>query len=36
MKYLPAIVRVRNLEASAAFFRDALGLVETRRTDNRG
>lgn len=33
MKYLHAMVRVRNLEASLHFYRDALGLVETRRKD---
>ena len=33
MKYLHAMVRVRDLEASLRFFRDALGLVETRRND---
>ena len=33
MKYLHAMVRVRDLDASLAFFRDALGLVETRRRD---
>lgn len=33
MKYLHAMVRVRDLEASLRFFRDGLGLVETRRTD---
>ena len=33
MKYLHAMVRVRNLDASLAFFRDALGLQETRRKD---
>ncbi len=33
MKYLHAMVRVRDLDASLAFFRDALGLVETRRND---
>ena len=33
MKYLHAMVRVRDLDASVAFFRDALGLVETRRRD---
>lgn len=33
MKYLHAMVRVRDLEASMAFYRDALGLVETRRRD---
>lgn len=34
MKYLHAMVRVRDLEKSLAFFRDALGLIETRRTDH--
>jgi len=33
MKYLHSMVRVRDLEASLAFYRDALGLVETRRKD---
>ena len=33
MKYLHAMVRVRDLDASMAFFRDGLGLVETRRKD---
>ncbi|KFN49148.1 VOC family protein [Arenimonas composti] len=33
MKYLHAMVRVRDLEASMRFYRDALGLVETRRRD---
>lgn len=33
MKYLHAMVRVRDLDASLAFFRDALGLVEVRRRD---
>lgn len=33
MKYLHAMVRVRDLEASMAFYRDALGLIETRRKD---
>lgn len=33
MKYLHAMVRVADLEASMAFYRDALGLVETRRRD---
>jgi lactoylglutathione lyase len=33
MKYLHAMVRVRDLDASLHFFRDALGLVETRRSD---
>ena len=34
MKYLHAMVRVRDLEASLRFFRDGLGLRETRRNDN--
>lgn len=33
MRYLHAMVRVRDLDASLGFFRDALGLVETRRKD---
>ncbi len=33
MKYLHAMVRVRDLGASLRFYRDALGLVETRRKD---
>lgn len=33
MKYLHAMVRVRDLDASLKFFRDALGLRETRRHD---
>ncbi len=33
MKYLHAMVRVRDLEASLRFFRDGLGLLETRRRD---
>ena len=36
MKYLHAMVRVRDLEASLRFFRDGLGLRETRRHDNPG
>jgi lactoylglutathione lyase len=33
MKYLHAMVRVRDLDSSIKFFRDGLGLVETRRKD---
>ena len=33
MKYLHVMVRVRDLEKSLAFYRDALGLVENRRKD---
>lgn len=33
MKYLHAMVRVRDLDASMRFYRDALGMVETRRKD---
>jgi len=31
MKYLHTMVRVQDLDASMAFYRDLLGLVETRR-----
>lgn len=34
MRYLHAMVRVRDLDASLRFYRDALGLTETRRKDN--
>ena len=34
MKYLHAMVRVRDLDASLKFFCDGLGLRETRRMDN--
>ena len=34
MKYLHAMVRVRDLDASLRFYRDALGLRETRRSDH--
>lgn len=33
MQYLHAMVRVRDLEGSMKFYRDALGLIETRRKD---
>jgi lactoylglutathione lyase len=33
MRYLHSMVRVRDLDASLRFFRDALGLVEVRRKD---
>ncbi len=33
MRYLHAMVRVRDLGASLRFYRDALGLEETRRKD---
>jgi lactoylglutathione lyase len=33
MQYLHAMVRVRDLDASMKFYRDALGLLETRRKD---
>ena len=35
MKYLHTMVRVKNLEASLAFYK-LLGLEETRRYDNEG
>ena len=34
MKYLHAMVRVRDVDASLRFFRDGLGLHETRRSDS--
>ena len=34
MRYRHTMVRIRNIEESLAFYRDALGLVETRRVDN--
>jgi lactoylglutathione lyase len=33
MRYLHAMVRVRDLDKSLAFFKDALGLIENRRKD---
>lgn len=33
MRYLHAMLRVRDLEASLRFFCDGLGLIETRRKD---
>ncbi len=33
MKYLHTMVRVSDLEKSLAFYKDALGLIETRRKD---
>lgn len=33
MRYLHAMVRVRDLDASLRFYRDGLGLRETRRRD---
>ena len=34
MKYLHTMVRVTDLEASLRFYRDVLGLEETRRSEN--
>lgn len=34
MQYLHTMVRVKNIDASLAFYCDALGLVETRRYEN--
>ncbi|HEY4080141.1 MAG TPA: VOC family protein [Burkholderiaceae bacterium] len=34
MKYLHTMVRVTDLEASLQFYRDALGLVEMRRSEH--
>ena len=36
MKYLHTMVRVTDIDASLAFYRDALGLVELRRHENEG
>ena len=36
MKYLHTMVRVRDLDASLAFYCDALGLEELRRHDHEG
>jgi lactoylglutathione lyase len=33
MRYLHTMVRVSDLDASLHFYRDALGLIETRRKD---
>lgn len=34
MRYLHTMVRIGNIDASLAFYRDLLGLVETRRVEN--
>ncbi|WP_292054326.1 MULTISPECIES: VOC family protein [unclassified Brevundimonas] len=34
MRYLHTMVRVKDLDASMHFYRDLLGLVETRRIEN--
>lgn len=34
MRYLHTMVRVRNIDDSLAFYREALGLVEIRRIEN--
>lgn len=34
MRYLHTMVRVKDLEASLHFYRDLLGLVQTRRMDS--
>lgn len=36
MKYLHTMVRVTDLEASLTFYCGALGMVETRRLENKG
>ena len=35
MQYLHTMIRISNLEQSLAFFCDGLGMVETKRYDNR-
>ncbi|MGY0558736.1 MULTISPECIES: VOC family protein [unclassified Lysobacter] len=34
MKYLHAMIRVHDLDATSRFFTEGLGLVQTRRMDN--
>ncbi len=34
MKYLHAMLRVHDLDATSRFFTEGLGLIETRRIDN--
>ena len=34
MRYLHTMVRITDVEASLAFFRDLMGMVEVRRSDN--
>lgn len=34
MEYMHTMIRIRDVDASLAFWRDALGLVETRRIEN--
>ena len=34
MKYLHAMIRVHDLEATSRFFTEGLGLKETHRIDN--
>ena len=36
MEYLHTMVRVRDLDESLAFYRDALGLQEVRRSEHEG
>ena len=36
MKYLHAMLRVHDLDATARFFTEGLGLKQTRRIDNEG
>lgn len=36
MKYLHTMIRVHDLDAALRFFRDGLGLVETRRSEHEG
>lgn len=35
MRYLHTMVRIRDIEESLRFYRDALGLIEVRRTENQ-
>lgn len=36
MKYLHTMLRVRDLDAALGFWRDALGMIETNRIENKG
>lgn len=35
MRYLHTMVRIKDVDASLAFYCDKLGLIETRRTENQ-
>ena len=35
MRYLHTMVRIRDIDQSLRFYRDGLGLIEIRRTENQ-